>query len=293
MTSLIGDKIRKTRKVLHMTQSELSSGICTQSQISKIEKNEIMPSADLLFQLSQRLEVSMDYFFDNEKEVNSMKVRGRKICEDYMLKREYNILLDFVNQQMTSSITEHERKYYSWIKAVCTNYISADTDYCITILMDIIDKKDDVNDPELDANIYNSLSILYFNANQLEEAENMLHRALSTAKSNHIKGTVTNKIYYNLARQAYIKENYHESLRYSDLGINESMEYETSRMLEHLIYIRSAALLEINEITEKDIELYTTGKMLSRMKHDIDLLDLYEQQLTKFKEMSSYEKERI
>lgn len=293
MTSLIGDKIKKTRKVLHITQAELSEGICTQSQISKIEKNEIMPSADLLFQLSQRLEVSMDYFFDSEKEMNSMKVRGRKICEDYMLKREYNILLDFVNQQMTSSITEHERKYYSWIKAVCTNYTSTDTEYCITLLKDIIGKNDDVKDPELDANIYNSLSNLYFNNGELLEAEDMLHRALSTAKVNHISSTVTNKIYYNLSRQAYIGENYHEALRYADLGINEAMETETSRVLEHLIYIRSAALLEINEITEKDIELYTMGKTLCRMKHDIELLDLYEQQLIKFKEMAYYEKARV
>ena len=49
-----------------MSQSELCHGICSQSQISKIEKGIIYPSSILLYQLSERLGIG-NYIFTNQK----------------------------------------------------------------------------------------------------------------------------------------------------------------------------------------------------------------------------------
>ena len=46
-----------------MSQSELCHGICSQSQISKIEKGIIYPSSILLYQLSERLGIDPNYIF--------------------------------------------------------------------------------------------------------------------------------------------------------------------------------------------------------------------------------------
>lgn len=46
-----------------MSQSELCHGICSQSQISKIEKGIIYPSSILLYQLSERLGINPNYIF--------------------------------------------------------------------------------------------------------------------------------------------------------------------------------------------------------------------------------------
>ena len=61
--NILGEKFKLQRKKLGLSQKSLAEGICEQSQISKIERGHFIPSADLLFKLSQRLEVPLDYFF--------------------------------------------------------------------------------------------------------------------------------------------------------------------------------------------------------------------------------------
>ena len=56
----LGIIIKELRKE-NMSQSELCHGICSQSQISKIEKGIIYPSSILLYQLSERLGIDPNY----------------------------------------------------------------------------------------------------------------------------------------------------------------------------------------------------------------------------------------
>ena len=64
-------EIQIEKKELRLSQQTLAEGICEQSQISKIERGHFIPSADLLFKLSQRLEVPLDYFFNEQIEIKS------------------------------------------------------------------------------------------------------------------------------------------------------------------------------------------------------------------------------
>ncbi|MCY8958034.1 helix-turn-helix domain-containing protein, partial [Bacillus cereus] len=59
----LGIIIKELRKKKNMSQSELCHGICSQSQISKIEKGIIYPSSILLYQLSERLGIDPNYIF--------------------------------------------------------------------------------------------------------------------------------------------------------------------------------------------------------------------------------------
>lgn len=86
----IGDKVIKRRKELKMTQADLAKNICTQSQVSRIEKNEIMPSSETLFLIANKLNVSMDFFFGVEHVNNT--IRGKKICEDYLERNDFETL---------------------------------------------------------------------------------------------------------------------------------------------------------------------------------------------------------
>ncbi|WP_034765300.1 helix-turn-helix domain-containing protein [Rossellomorea vietnamensis] len=60
----VGRKIKELRKNSGLSQEELSDGICTQAQISKIEKGDVFPYASTLYQISQKLGVDVNYFFD-------------------------------------------------------------------------------------------------------------------------------------------------------------------------------------------------------------------------------------
>lgn len=62
--SIIGKKIKELRQVVGLTQGELGEGICTQALISRIEKGDIYPNATSLYQISKKLGVDVNYFFE-------------------------------------------------------------------------------------------------------------------------------------------------------------------------------------------------------------------------------------
>ncbi|MBR8644357.1 helix-turn-helix transcriptional regulator [[Brevibacterium] frigoritolerans] len=54
--------MKELRKQIGLSQEELATGICTQAQISKIEKGDVYPYASTLYLISQRLGVDVNYF---------------------------------------------------------------------------------------------------------------------------------------------------------------------------------------------------------------------------------------
>ena len=100
------EKFRSKRKEFGFSQAVLAEGICEQSQISKIERGNYMPAADLLYKLARRLQVPVEYFFDDHYEVVShladFKNLSTKLLEDrnykelkylYLLEKEKNSYL--------------------------------------------------------------------------------------------------------------------------------------------------------------------------------------------------------
>ena len=62
--TLLASRLRSRRLELKLSQSELAEGICKQGQISRIEKGKYNPGSDILYKLAQKLNVPMEYFFD-------------------------------------------------------------------------------------------------------------------------------------------------------------------------------------------------------------------------------------
>lgn len=67
MNNMIGQRIKKRRKELHITQKQIkdSTGIST-GNLSEIENGHILPSSAALINLSQILECSVDYILFGE-----------------------------------------------------------------------------------------------------------------------------------------------------------------------------------------------------------------------------------
>lgn len=85
----LAEKFRLKRKELRLSQQTLAEGICEQSQISKIERGHFIPSADLLFKLSQRLEVPLDYFFNEQIEIKSNLSNFKQLSARLLDDRNY------------------------------------------------------------------------------------------------------------------------------------------------------------------------------------------------------------
>lgn len=61
---MVGQRIRKMRKLRKITQSELAAACgCTNNHLSAIENGINKPSIELMIKISLNLNASMDYFF--------------------------------------------------------------------------------------------------------------------------------------------------------------------------------------------------------------------------------------
>ncbi len=72
---ILSKRFKNRRKELGFTQKELAEGICEQSLISRVEKLGVAPTSDILFALSQRLQVSMDYFLMKVYQIKRLILR--------------------------------------------------------------------------------------------------------------------------------------------------------------------------------------------------------------------------
>ena len=60
----IGEFVRSLRKLAGLSQTDLAIGICSQAQICKIERNNEIPSALILYKIAKKLGVDVNYFFE-------------------------------------------------------------------------------------------------------------------------------------------------------------------------------------------------------------------------------------
>lgn len=110
--NMLGEKLRLRRKELKLSQKTLAEGICEQSQISKIERGSFMPSAELLFKLSKRLEVPLDYFFNEQIEVKSNLSHFKQLSLKLLEDRNYDDL-EYIYQ------LEVEKRVFYPLKTKC------------------------------------------------------------------------------------------------------------------------------------------------------------------------------
>lgn len=120
----LAEKFRLKRKELRLSQQTLAKGICEQSQISKIERGHFIPSADLLFKLSQRLEVPLDYFFNEQIEIKSNLSNFKQLSARLLDDRNYDDLeyLYKIEVERSTFLTLEDRTYLEWIKAIIDFY---------------------------------------------------------------------------------------------------------------------------------------------------------------------------
>lgn len=103
MVESIGEKIKKLRKALSMTQTELAGNEMTKSMLSQIENNQAFPSMKNLQYISQRLGKPVSYFFDSPDIVNNDLHAGEinsilKKADMLIEKRETQTALQLLNE---------------------------------------------------------------------------------------------------------------------------------------------------------------------------------------------------
>jgi tetratricopeptide (TPR) repeat protein len=232
--SLVGMKMRDLRKIADLTQGELAEGICTQALISRMEKGDIYPSAAALYQISKKLGVDVNYFFeigstprlDYIREVERLlrKLRVKLLYEDILAivkVEEKNPL--FMNDNYNSQLL-------LWHRGIYVQEVEKDPEKALSILEEALmltyDEKKLISEREMTISI--SMGIIEFSRGNYEESMNVYEKV---RKAIHLTTQLQDKaiktrLLYNIARILTRLGQYKESIEHCEAALRWNIEEE-------------------------------------------------------------------
>ncbi|MCM3489976.1 helix-turn-helix transcriptional regulator [Alkalihalophilus marmarensis] len=273
----IGQKLKELRKYFQLTQGELAKGICTQAMISKIEKNDdIYPSAQLLYQLSERLGVSIEYFFSEEDLPNisyvnevcdqlTELIRSKQYQEAYKMIKLEKKNPSFINKP-------HLRRFIMWREAICLNYLFDDKQEALVLLDEALTYSNtsvkNYSLQELD--ILTSKAIILGEMKEWTQADDLFSQIINNIRKIPLqkdKTTLIN-VYYNASRTAIKLHMYKKALRLCEEGIKVCKKEKTLFLLGYLYYQKAECHSAVNASNSEMIESYYNKALLAFEQSD-------------------------
>ena len=180
----LGITIKELRMKKNISQSELCHGICSQSQISKIEKGVIYPSSILLYQLSERLGVDPNNIFALTKNKKLKYIENVKyVIKDCLKQKQYKELYEIVKKEknLNNFQTKEEKQFLIWHEAIAIFMV----DKTIKTALDLLNNAlkltltncDFLSEREID--IMQTMAIFYAENKNYEKGINILRRCLT------------------------------------------------------------------------------------------------------------------
>lgn len=264
----IADKLKTKRKEFGLSQSELAEGICEQSQISKIERGNYMPTAILLHKLAGRLNVTIDYFFDEQIEsVSNLKEFIRlstKLLED----RNYKDLEYLYNleKEKQSFLSLDEEVYLTWVHTIILFYTYNERDKAISLLEKAMTSVSEKHSVYL--KILNTLANFYSLVGRDEEYERnyqkltQLYSEKDFDSQEFLFGYIRTR--YNYAHHLLAKGRTLQAIQIAIETIEVCKEYETSYQLAPLLIIVGNGSKEFLD-NDRVMEYYLEARDLSRI----------------------------
>lgn len=251
----LGDAIYLLRTKLNISQKGLAEGICSQSQISKIESGLISPYVHTLVKIAKRLGVDPNYFINHIiKEHYEFITYSKKIIRDEVKKKNYKevkILIRKLENHPAFNDIE-EQQFLQWHKGITMFYLTGDVIQTHLILNAALNMKNSFQFTEQDIQIMNSIAITYCEIDQWDKAKDTFVHA----KERYLKSLMINdftiliRIHYNLSKALYNLKGYKEALNEAEAGIQTCLEFESNYLLGELLYQKGLILLKRNRNIE-------------------------------------------
>lgn len=256
----LGIIIKELRKKKNISQSEFCHGICSQSQISKIEKGIIYPSSILLYQLSERLGIDPNYIFALTQNKKLKYVENVKyVIRDCIKQKQYKELYEIVKKEKNENNfqSKENKQFLLWHEAIAIYRVNNSTKAALTLLNNALKltltNVDYLSEREID--IMQSTAILYAENKEYEKSINMLKKCLTNFNKLDFPRDkeIKLKIIFNLAKILGITNQHEEAIKYSDMGIKLAINLNTFYLLGELYYGKAWNLLRLKQLNEEAV----------------------------------------
>lgn len=263
---LLASRLKERRKALKMSQKELAEGICKQGQISRIENGEYTPGSELLYALSRKLRVSMNYFFDEQVQDEKNELENfRLVAENFISQRDYSSLKYLYNLESKSSshLSLSDKMYLEWIQTLVLFYCDNNKLEAVSKLEKLIKEK---NISELNyLRFSNTLFNFYYDIDDLNQF-NEIRDNLEERVNNLIIHTIEElelsiKFNYNIGRYLWLQNNVEDALNKISETIRICKRYRSNYLLADLYLLLGNASASFGNIDEVR-DYYTKAKFL-------------------------------
>ncbi|HFK1452092.1 MULTISPECIES: helix-turn-helix domain-containing protein [Bacillus cereus group] len=264
----LGITIKELRMKKNISQSELCHGICSQSQISKIEKGMIYPSSILLYQLSERLGIDPNNIFALTQNKRLKYVENVKyVMKDCLKQKQYKDLYEIVKKEknLNNFQTKEEKQFLIWHEAIAIFIVDRSIKTALDLLNNALKltltNSDFLSEREID--IMQTMAIFYAENKNFEKSINILKRCLTNFNKLDFPRDkeIKLKIMLNLAKCLDSIYQHEEAIKYLDNGIKLAINLNTFYLLGELFYLKGQFLLKIKQHNVEDV-VYNWTKAL-------------------------------
>ena len=242
---LLASRLKERRKALKMSQKELAEGICKQGQISRIENGEYTPGSELLYALSRKLRVSMDYFFDEQVQDEKNELENfRLVAENFISQRDYSSLKYLYNLESKSSshLSLSDKMYLEWIQTLVLFYCDNNKLEAVSKLEKLLNDID--------------------NLNQFNEIRDNLEKRVNNLIIHTIEELeLSIKFNYNISRYLWLQNNVEDAINKISETIRICKRYRSNYLLADLYLLLGNASASFGNIDEVR-DYYTKAKFL-------------------------------
>lgn len=251
----LGKVIKRQRRSLYMTQEQLAKDICAQSMLSKIERDELIPSEEILEKLGEKLAISVNKLEaaiteskDNTEQHFIQDIK--RLVKMNLDKQEYtttSMLLGNLNLEHYS-LNYEDSVFFDWAQAMLEYYQQKNSEKALQILERI-----DLNDlsSDLGIKILDSIGRIYDAKEDYEKAIEIIQQALSLCEqSEEVSVEVKAQLLFNYAYTLKAQKKERESLEYVIEGIDYLVLKSSLFMLGYFYHLKGELLQSLGNLRE-------------------------------------------
>ncbi|QDI92718.1 XRE family transcriptional regulator [Salicibibacter halophilus] len=233
----IGFNVRYYREMKGLTQKQLAEDICTQAQISKIEKGDIIPLSSTLYEIAKKMDLDVNYFFQmGEHErvdyIEELKNEIRQKIRDYDYEEVMETLQSHENEKFFNNI--YLQQFRLWHLGICIYHLHGDFERAIKNMEEslALTYRGSTMYTEREIEIMNSMAIIQDLHGYRKEAHETFIQALNASVYvPNLNPNIKVRIWYNLSNILTHQKYYKESLQAAERGIQICVREEKNVLI--------------------------------------------------------------
>lgn len=257
----IGKNLKHIRNIYKITQKDVAEGICSQAMVSKIENNEeLYPSVNLIYQLSQKLGVSIEYFLSEDcTNFNYIQVTIEEIF--YLVEQgRFNEAYDLIKLEKNNPFFKSKnnaKKFLIWKEAICISKITQNHRLSIKMIDELFINKKFYSLNDL--NILSSKIVFLLNLEEIEEAYDLHSLILYNLNKipyyeSYYSKFIFINIYYICTKAAYHFGKLEKAKSYCEKALKTCDREQTYYKLSKLKDLKNSIIYDFSVKTSQDRE---------------------------------------